>query len=73
MPSAAPHSDRPSWLVLALVAGANFGSFYVYDSIGPVADLLQRERGFSDTQIGWLNLDIATFLCALRLPRGRSP
>jgi MFS family permease len=55
MPSAAPHSDRASWLVLALVAGANFGSFYVYDSIGPVADLLQRERGFSDTQIGWLN------------------
>ena len=24
-------------------------------SIGPVADLLQRQRGFSDTEIGWLN------------------
>jgi len=42
-------------VVLALVALANFGSFYVYDSIGPVADLLQRQRGFSDAEIGWLN------------------
>ena len=41
--------------MLALVALANFGNFYVYDSIGPVADLLQRQRGFSDTQIGMLN------------------
>jgi MFS family permease len=40
---------------MALLAIANFGNFYVYDSIGPVADLLQRERGFSDTQIGLLN------------------
>lgn len=31
------------------------GNFYVYDSIGPVADLLQRQRNFSDTQIGLLN------------------
>jgi MFS family permease len=44
-----------AWLVFALVAVANFGNFYVYDSIGPVADLLQRQRGFSDTQIGMLN------------------
>lgn len=55
MPARAPHSDRIAWFVLALVALANFGNFYVYDSIGPVADLLQRERGFSDTEIGWLN------------------
>jgi MFS family permease len=48
-------SSRMAWLVLALVAVANFGNFYVYDSIGPVADLLQRQRGFSDTEIGWLN------------------
>jgi MFS family permease len=44
-----------AWLVMALLCIANFGNFYVYDSIGPVADLLQRERGFSDTQIGLLN------------------
>lgn len=55
MAPAAPNSPRSAWLVLALVALANFGSFYVYDSIGPVADLLQRERGFSDVEIGWLN------------------
>jgi MFS family permease len=51
MPSAA----RTAWIVLALVAVANFGNFYVYDSIGPVADLLERQRHFTDTQIGLLN------------------
>jgi MFS family permease len=55
MPPDAPNPPRTAWLVLALVALANFGNFYVYDSIAPVADLLQRERGFSDTEIGWLN------------------
>lgn len=44
-----------AWLVLLLVAVINYGNFYVYDSIGPVADLLQHQRGFSDTQIGLLN------------------
>ncbi|MDP9198466.1 MAG: MFS transporter [Pseudomonadota bacterium] len=55
MPLAASNSTRSAWFALALVSIANFGNFYVYDSIGPVADLLQRERGFSDTQIGMLN------------------
>ena len=32
-----------------------YGNFYFYDSIGPVADLLQRQRGFNGTQIGMLN------------------
>jgi MFS family permease len=41
--------------MLALVSLANYGNFYVYDSIGPVADLLQQQRGFSDSQIGMLN------------------
>ncbi|MBB5204788.1 MFS family permease [Inhella inkyongensis] len=44
-----------AWLVCALVAAAQFGNYYVYDSIGPVADLLQQQRGFSDTQVGLLN------------------
>jgi MFS family permease len=44
-----------AWLAFALLSAAYFGSFYVYDSIGPVVDLLQRERGFTDTQIGMLN------------------
>ena len=48
-------SWRIAWLMLALVSLANYGNFYVYDSIGPVADLLQQQRGFSDSQIGMLN------------------
>jgi len=44
-----------AWFVFAAVTVAAYGNFYVYDSIGPVADLLQRQRGFSDTQIGMLN------------------
>lgn len=55
MPQSASAPSRTAWFVLALIALANFGNFYVYDSIGPVADLLQRQRGFSDTQIGLLN------------------
>jgi MFS family permease len=44
-----------AWLVGVLVALALFGNYYVYDSIGPVADLLQQQRGFSDSQVGLLN------------------
>jgi len=50
-----PQRRAVAWLVLGLIALANYGNFYVYDSIGPVADLLQRQRGFSDTQLGLLN------------------
>src|SRR5258708_28402354 len=32
-----------------------YGTFYVYDSIGPVVDLIQRHRGLNSTQIGMLN------------------
>ena len=48
-------SRSVAWFVLALMALANFGNFYVYDSIGPVADLLQQQRDFSDSQLGMLN------------------
>ena len=44
-----------AWFMLALVSLANYGNFYVYDSINPVADLLQQQRGFSNSQIGMLN------------------
>jgi MFS family permease len=43
------------WAVLAAISVAMFGNYYAYDSIGPVADSLQRLLGFSDTQIGTLN------------------
>ncbi len=50
-----PSAIRLGLFAIVLVALAQFGNFYVYDSIGPVADLLQRQLGFSDTQIGTLN------------------
>src|SRR5688572_30546874 len=54
--SAAP-APPPSvrWLVLLFTSLAMFGNYYVYDSIAPLADILQSQLGFSSTQIGWLN------------------
>jgi MFS family permease len=49
------HARRTAWAVFALLAIVMYGNFYVYDSIGPVADLLQRQRRFDGTQIGMLN------------------
>ena len=43
------------WLALALSAAAIAGAYYAYDAIAPVADLLRRQRGFSQSQIGLLN------------------
>jgi MFS family permease len=43
------------WWILAFISLALYGNYYVYDSIAPVADLLQKALGFSDTQIGTLN------------------
>jgi MFS family permease len=37
------------------VALVMFGNYYVYDDIGPIAELLSRQLHFSDTQIGTLN------------------
>lgn len=48
-------SRTTAWLVGVLVALSLYGNFYVYDSIGPVADLLQQQRGFSSQQVGLLN------------------
>ncbi len=48
-----PASSR--WTVLILISVAMFGNYYVYDSIGPLADHLQRLLGFTDMQIGTLN------------------
>jgi MFS family permease len=43
------------WWVLALAAVAVSSSYYESDVIGSVADLLERQRGFSQSQIGMLN------------------
>src|SRR3954465_15219891 len=57
--SAAVGNPKPpvgwGWPGRGAVSVAMFGNYYAYDSIGPVADSLQRNLGFSDTQIGTLN------------------
>lgn len=42
------------WIVLIFVSVAMFGNYYVYDCIAPVADLLSKQLGFSDQNIGLL-------------------
>ncbi len=41
--------------MLIAISVAMFGNYYAYDSVAPVADTLQRQRGFTDTQLGTLN------------------
>jgi MFS family permease len=51
------HADIPSWLrwtVLIIASLGMFGNYYLYDSIAPIADLLESELGFSDTNISRL-------------------
>ncbi len=54
----APARPEPSklyrWIVLVFVSLAMFGNYYVYDCIAPIADLLSKQLGFSDRNIGWL-------------------
>ena len=42
------------WMVLIFVSLAMFGNYYVYDCIAPIADLLSKQLGFSDSNIGLL-------------------
>ena len=42
------------WLVLIFASLTMFGNYYVYDCIAPIADLLTRQLGFSDSNIGLL-------------------
>src|SRR3989442_6928366 len=55
-----PETARPApprffrWMVLIFVSLTMFGNYYVYDCIAPVADLLARQLGFSDSNIGLL-------------------
>jgi MFS family permease len=48
-------STNAPWPILVLAAIAIAGNYYAYDAIGPVADLLIRQRGLSQTDIGLLN------------------
>ncbi|MBS0577815.1 MAG: MFS transporter [Proteobacteria bacterium] len=47
------------WLALALAAIGIFSSYYESDAIGPIADLLGRQRGFTQLQIGDLTAVIS--------------
>jgi MFS family permease len=47
--------SRLRWWVLVLAAIAVSSSYYEDDVIGPIADLLQRQRGFTQSQLGMLN------------------
>jgi MFS family permease len=42
------------WTVLVFVSLAMFGNYYVYDSMGPVFDLLKSQLAFTDQQLGGL-------------------
>jgi MFS family permease len=42
------------WIVLVFLSLAMFGNYYVYDCIAPIADLLAKQLGFSDANIGLL-------------------
>src|SRR5438046_10669502 len=55
-----PETARPApprffrWMVLIFVSLTMFGNYYVYDCIAPIADLLAKQLGFSDSNIGLL-------------------
>src|SRR5437764_10113944 len=55
-----PQNLRPEpsrtfrWLVLIFVSLTMFGNYYVYDCIAPIADLLAKQLGYSDSNIGLL-------------------
>ena len=50
-----PDPSRPfRWVVLVFISLTMFGNYYVYDCIAPVADLLAKQLGFSDSNIGLL-------------------
>ncbi len=42
------------WLVLIFISLAMFGNYYVYDCIAPIADLLAKQLGYSESNIGLL-------------------
>ncbi len=44
------------WMVLIFVSLAMFGSYYAYDALSPLADVLKQQLGFSDLDIGFLQL-----------------
>lgn len=63
-------NSRLRWWVLVLAAVAVSSSYYEDDVIGPIADLLLRQRGFSQSQLGMLNGILSVPNVALALING---
>lgn len=63
-------NSRMRWWVLVMAAIAVSSSYYEDDVIGPIADLLHRQRGFSQSQLGMLNGVISIPNVALALVNG---
>ena len=70
MTSGATDESPLRWWMLALAAIAVSSSYYEDDVIGPIADLLQRQRGFGQSQLGMLNGVISIPNVALALING---
>jgi MFS family permease len=55
-----PDAARPAptqfyrWVVLVVLSLVMFGSYYAYDALSPLADVLKLQLGFSDQDIGLL-------------------
>jgi MFS family permease len=55
-----PENMRPEptrlyrWMVLVFLSLAMFGSYYAYDALSPLADVLKQQLAFSDWNIGFL-------------------
>jgi MFS family permease len=55
-----PEDTRPEptriyrWLVLVFLSLAMFGSYYAYDALSPLADVLKQQLHFSDENLGLL-------------------
>ena len=43
------------WMVLIFVSLAQFGNYYIYDSINPLERIFLDQLGFSASMFGWLN------------------
>ena len=55
-----PDNQRPEpsrlyrWVVLIFLSLAMFGSYYAYDALSPLADVLKQQLHFSDENLGFL-------------------
>jgi MFS family permease len=59
--SAVPVESHPQpsqmyrWMVLIFVSLAQFGNYYIYDSINPLESIFRDQLGYSASMFGWLN------------------